>query len=183
MRCKKPGPTRFSGAHIRIAFFPDAVDNHRSALWLVAEVVFVTDFNRVSMRFHLLPRRIATFLLTLMCAAVFPVAAWASDHGGGGGAAPAPLVFTVNLGERAYLQVGLILQAATPEAGHELEVYRPKIQHEIIMLLSGRDEARLRTLEGKHELVDDILEAVNHIIHEDEKTGVNEVLISSFVIQ
>lgn len=143
----------------------------------------MTNINRVYMRFHFLPRRITTCLLALVCAVIFPAAGWASDHGGGGSAAPAPLVFTVNLGERAYLQVGLILAPATPEAGHELEVYRPKIQHEIIMLLSGRNEARLRTLEGKHELIDDILEKVNHIIHEDEKTGVKEVLISSFVIQ
>lgn len=121
-------------------------------------------------------------VLALLGFMIFPLAAVAGDHGGGS-AAPAPLVFTVNLGERSYLQMGVILEAATPEAAHELEVYRPRIQHEIIMLLSDRNEAALRTLEGKRALIDEILETVNHVIHADEKTGIKEVLISSFVIQ
>lgn len=123
-------------------------------------------------------------LFALLVATLVSLPVQANDHGGGGGGGgPAPLVFTVNLGTTAYLQIGLILEPATPEVAHELDVFRPKIQHEIIMLLSGQDEGKLRTLKGKHQLLDEILETVNHVIHEDEKTGVKEVLISTFVIQ
>lgn len=91
-------------------------------------------------------------------------------------------MFTVNLGPNSYLQIGLVLQAATPEASHELGVYQPKIKHEIILLLSGKDEALLRTLPGKKALIAEIITSVNHVIHDDEKTGVNEVLLSNFII-
>lgn len=134
------------------------------------------------MHFYSLPVRLTKALLTLSMALLFALPTLANDHGGGGGGA-SPLVFTVNLGASAYLQIGVILEPATPEVGHELEVFRPKIQHEIIMLLSGHDEGKLRTLKGKHVLLDEILETVNHVIHEDEQTGVKEILISSFIIQ
>ena len=127
-----------------------------------------------------LPNTVVAFFF-LLFGSIAPISLLASDHGGGG--APAPLVFTVNLGPNSYLQIGLVLQAATPEASHELGIYQPKIQHEIILLLSGKDEALLRTLPGKKALIAEIMTSVNHVIHDDEKTGVNEVLFSNFIIQ
>lgn len=124
-----------------------------------------------------------TFLAlgVIMLAILTPIAASANDHGGGGGAEP--MVFTMNVGTKAYVQFGLIFETGSPEAAHELVTYRPKIQHEIILLMSGKDEAHLRTLAGKKELVEEIIELVNHIIHEDQKTGVKEVLFTRFLIQ
>jgi flagellar FliL protein len=127
-----------------------------------------------------LPNTIVAFFFFL-AAAITPTSLLASDAGGGG--APAPLIFTVNLGPNNYLQIGLILQAATPETSHELGVFQPRIKHEIILLLSGRDEALLRTLPGKKALIEEIIASVNHVIHSDEKSGVNEVLLSNFIIQ
>jgi flagellar FliL protein len=112
---------------------------------------------------------------------LLPVTASANDHGGGG--APEPMVFTLNLGAQSYVMFGLLFETATPEVAHELTVFRPKIQHKIILLMSGQDEARLRTLEGKKALMEEIVELANHIIHEDTKTGVKEVLFSKFLIQ
>jgi len=128
-----------------------------------------------------LPNTIVAFLF-LLSGSTAPISLLASDHGGGGGT-PAPLVFTVNLGPSNYLQIGLVIEAATPEASHELGVFQPRIKHEIILLLSGRDEAVLRTLPGKKALIKEIITSVNHVIHDDEKTGVNEVLLSNFIIQ
>ena len=51
------------------------------------------------------------FVLALLS----PLPALSNDHGGGGGA-PEPMVFTVNLGKENFLQFGLILETATPEA-------------------------------------------------------------------
>ncbi len=132
-------------------------------------------------RFSRTARCLAILFLALP-AAFMSLPLQANDHGGGGGA-PEPLVFLVNLGPTTFLNFGLILEAATPEAGHELVVYRPKIQHEIILLLSEKDQATLRTLAGKKELIEEIAEIVNHVIHEDAKTGVKDVLFTNFIIQ
>ncbi len=118
--------------------------------------------------------------LLMLLALLLPLSVQASDGGGG---APEPTVFTVNLGKENYLQFGLIFETATPEAAHSLASYKPKIQHEIILLLSGKDAAKMRTLDGKKELIEEILELANHIIHEDEKTGIKDVLFTKFLIQ
>ncbi len=107
--------------------------------------------------------------------------AQAGDHGGGGG--PEPLAFTVNLGTEHYLQFGVILETATPEAAHEVAVHRPHIQNEIILLISGKTAEELRTLSGKEALIQEIIELTNHVIHETEKTGVHEALFTNFIIQ
>jgi len=126
-------------------------------------------------------RYLATISLVLS-AAFISLPLQAGEHGGGGGG-PEPLVFLVNLGPTTFLNFGLILETATPEAAHELVAYRPKIQHEIILLLSEKDQAKLRTLAGKKELIEEIAETVNHVIHEDAKTGVKDVLFTNFIIQ
>lgn len=126
-------------------------------------------------------RKIFLALGIIMLAILTPSAASANDHGGGGG--PEPMVFTMNVGSKAYVQFGLIFETGSPEAAHELATYRPRIQHQIILLMSGKDEAHLRTLAGKKELIEEIIELVNHIIHEDQKTGVKEVLFTRFLIQ
>ncbi|UCV17616.1 flagellar basal body-associated FliL family protein [Ferribacterium limneticum] len=120
--------------------------------------------------------------MLLVLALILPVPSLASDHGGGGGA-PEPMVFTVNLGTENYLQFGLILEPAVPEAAGAIAAYKPRIQHEIILLLSGKEVAGLRTLAGKKELIEELIELANHAIHEDEKTGIKEALFTQFLIQ
>ncbi|MDE2439832.1 MAG: flagellar basal body-associated FliL family protein [Betaproteobacteria bacterium] len=126
-------------------------------------------------------RRAFLALGVIMLTFLPPCPASANDHGGGG--APEPMVFTFNLGDKAYVQFGLIFETGSPEAAHEMVAYRPKIQHEIILLMSGKEEAHLRTLAGKKELIEEIIELANHIIHEDRKSGVTEVLFTKFLIQ
>ncbi|MBU1363316.1 MAG: flagellar basal body-associated FliL family protein [Gammaproteobacteria bacterium] len=118
----------------------------------------------------------------MLLALLLPLPSLASDHGGGGGA-PEPMVFTVNLGTENYLQFGLILEPAVPEAAGAIAAYKPRIQHEIILLLSGKELDKLRTLEGKKALIEEIVELANHAIHEDQKTGVSEALFTQFLIQ
>lgn len=117
----------------------------------------------------------------IMLTCLLPFGASANDHGGGG--APEPMVFTFNLGDKAYVQFGLLFETGSPEAAHGVVAYRPKIQHEIILLMSGKEEAHLRTLAGKKELIEEIIELANHVIHEDRKAGVKEVLFTKFLIQ
>ena len=51
-----------------------------------------------------------------------------------------------------------------------------------IRLMSDKNEAHLRTLNGKKELAEEIVEDINHIIHDDRKTGVKEILFTKFLI-
>lgn len=130
--------------------------------------------------------------LSRLVFAFFVAALWpsqtvfANDHGGGA-SGPEPLKFVVNLGDPArggkYLQVQMVFEPATPEVGHELAVLKPRIQHELILMLSSGDANKLITLQGKKELMIDIIDTVNHIIHESEKTGVKDVFFTSFIIQ
>lgn len=122
---------------------------------------------------------IRSFLLVL---AMMPLLAFANDHGGGGGGAD-PMVFTVNLGKENYLQFGVVLETATPEAKAALGTFKPKIQHRIILLMAGKEIANLRTLAGKKELAEELVDLANEVIGETHKTGVNEALFTSFLIQ
>lgn len=109
----------------------------------------------------------------------------ANDHGAA--AAPEPMKFIVNLGDPSnggrFLQVQMVFETAGPEIEHGIVAFRPRIQHALILALSGQDVGKLMTLQGKKELSVDIVEIVNHVLHETEKTGVKDVFFTSFIIQ
>jgi flagellar FliL protein len=113
--------------------------------------------------------------------------AHASDHGGGGASGPEPMQFTLNVGDTGsalkVLQVTMVLEFAKPEASHHLAEIKPKVQHRIILLLSGENVASLRTLKGKQELQERIADDLNQLIDKTVKTGVKEVLFTNFIIQ
>jgi flagellar FliL protein len=124
----------------------------------------------------------ALFLLFAVC---LPLAQ-ANDHGGGA-AGPEPMRFTVNVGGAAsggkYLQIEMVFETAHPEAAQTIVTLKPRVQHALILLLTGEQPDHLRTREGKRELMEKIIEEVNKVIEETEKTGVKEVLFTSFIIQ
>lgn len=112
--------------------------------------------------------------------------ALANDHGGGA-SGPTPLKFIVNLGDPSnggrYLQVQMVFEGATPEVEHEIALFQPRIQHALILMLSAEDAATLMTLQGKKNLTANIIEKVNHELHQTVKTGVKDVFFTSFIIQ
>lgn len=136
------------------------------------------------MKPHLLLLKSLVCLLLVALTFGVPLAR-ANDHGGASG--PEPLKFVVNLGDPArngkYLQVQMVFEAATPEIDHELVLNRPRIQHALILKLSSEDADKLLTLQGKKDLMADIVDIVNHLLHETEKTGVKDVFFTSFIIQ
>lgn len=105
---------------------------------------------------------------------------------GGGPVGPTPMKFVVNLGNPALdghmLAIEMVLEGAAEVAG-AVNMYKPKVQHEIILLLSSEDANKLRTVEGKTSLGEKIKEVVNKVLKETEKTGVKEVLFTNFMIQ
>lgn len=127
-------------------------------------------------------RRFASAVAATLVFLALP--AQAGGHGGGEG--PAPLGFVVNLpspGTDRYLKLDLVLETANPEVGAGIKSQLPRIQHQIILLLSEAKDELLRTREGKRELAESIQQAVNKILGESRKSGVTEVLFTSFLIQ
>ena len=136
--------------------------------------------------FHALLRR-AVFPLLIFAAASL---ALASEHGGGEAGKAAsfdPLLFTVNIGDATafdrYLQVTIAFDAAGPEAIGKLAAIKPKIQHNIILMLCGESVDNLRTAKGKTDLQERIRKEVNELIEETPKNGVREVYFTNFIIQ
>lgn len=103
-----------------------------------------------------------------------------------GAAAPEPIKLTVNLGDPArdgrYLQVEMVLEGAA-EVLHAVTAHKPKVLHELILILSSQESGRLLTLEGKHALAEAIVSGINKVLHESPKTGVQDVLFTNFIIQ
>lgn len=125
--------------------------------------------------------RVVTVLLGLL---VVQIPAKANDPGASG---PEPYKFVVNLGNPSnggkYLMVQMVFDGASPEVAHDISINKPRIMHELILLLSSGDAGKLMTLQGKKALMADIIHAVNHLLHETEKTGVKDVFFTSFIIQ
>lgn len=108
--------------------------------------------------------------------------------------------FVVNLaGEvQHYLQVGIDLKVSEAGVGDQIKAHLPEIRNGVLLLLSSKNIEELGTLEGKNQLRQEIRSAVNGPLgidgskpagdghggdHAQEGEGVQEVLLTSFVIQ
>ena len=109
--------------------------------------------------------------------------------------------FVVNLaGEvQHYLQVGIDLKVSEAVIEDQIKAHLPEIRNGVLLLLSSKNAEELGTLEGKNLLRREIRAAVNaplgiesadgndaHTVDghgADEVQGVQEVLLTSFVIQ
>ncbi len=110
--------------------------------------------------------------------------------------------FVVNLaGEvQHYLQVGIDLKVSEAGIGDQIKAHLPEIRNGVLLLLSSKNVEDLGTLEGKNQLRHEIRAAVNGPLGietksgggdahaadshgDDESEGVQEVLLTSFVIQ
>lgn len=121
--------------------------------------------------------------------ATFLTPSYANDHGGGGGGGGGggePIKLTVNLGNPGTDGRFLVCEISlvgSPEVAQAITKFRPKVIHQLLLMLSDEKAATLLTLQGKHDLADKIVEEVNGAINETHKTGVHEALFTSFIIQ
>lgn len=125
------------------------------------------------------------FILSLAVIVALPV--FAAEHGGGGAAGPEPMAFVVNVGNSAetlrFLQIAMVLEYANPEVAVRVAEIKPKVQHQIILMLSSEEVANLQTVKGKQDLQARIAKDLNTLVGETAETGITEVLFTNFILQ
>lgn len=87
-------------------------------------------------------------------------------------------------GRQHYLQVGLSALAREQEVGDALRKHMPLVRNRIVMLLSGESFETLQTDEGRTQLQQKLLAAIQDILQKETgKPGVEQVFFTNFVVQ
>jgi len=115
-----------------------------------------------------------------------------SESGGGEPAAQPVFLpldqFVVNLRDDEYgdnyLQIGVVLEMTDEAAVEVTKLQMPRIRNAILLLLSSKTADNLATLEGKQQLMREIVEESRKQMPGTEaKKGIEGVYFSAFVIQ
>lgn len=91
--------------------------------------------------------------------------------------------FIVNLAdmpEVRYLKLTVKLELENQEVSAELAGRTPQVRDTILVLLSSKDAASIRTPQGKFQLRDEITQRVNSLL---PKAGVRAAYFTDFVVQ
>lgn len=128
------------------------------------------------------------FLLLLLFS--FHNLVFASSGGGGGAASkffqlsPQIVVNITDQGKVRHLQIAIQLRLEDPADTNIVKEHTPAIQHELNMLLSGREAKDVRSTQGKEALRAEATEKLKKIL--EENTGrpiITTVYFTAFVIQ
>jgi flagellar FliL protein len=91
--------------------------------------------------------------------------------------------FIVNLADTPdvrYLKLTVKLELESPDASAELASRVPQLRDTILVLLTSKDAASIRTPQGKFQLRDEITQRVNSLL---PKPGVRAAYFTDFVVQ
>jgi flagellar FliL protein len=122
---------------------------------------------------------------------LFNVPAYASGAGGSTGTSPNYVLlqpaFVVNVTDGdvvRHMQVKAQLKLSRPELAEQIEKHKPAIQHEMVMLLSGRPVAQLRTIQGKEVLRKEAVAVLQKLLMENTGEPIVEAIyFTEFIIQ
>ena len=96
---------------------------------------------------------------------------------------PAFLVNFDHNGTIRYLQLELQVMARDQDIIDKVEANMPAVRNKVILLLSGQNYDAVSTLEGKENLRQEVLAAVNEAVGLAEGNALEEAFFSNFVIQ
>ena len=91
--------------------------------------------------------------------------------------------FIVNLAdvpEARYLKLTVKLELDRPDVSADLSARVPQLRDTILILLSSKDAASLRTPQGKFQLRDELTQRVNALL---PKGGIRSAYFTEFVVQ
>lgn len=91
--------------------------------------------------------------------------------------------FIVNLAdvpEARYLKLTVKLELDRPDVSADLSARVPQLRDTILILLSSKDAASLRTTQGKFQLRDELTQRLNSLL---PKGGIRSVYFTEFVVQ
>jgi flagellar FliL protein len=91
--------------------------------------------------------------------------------------------FIVNLAdvpEARYLKLTVKLELDRPDVSADLGARVPQLRDTILILLSSKDAASLRTPQGKFQLRDELTQRVNALL---PKGGIRSAYFTEFVVQ
>jgi len=96
-----------------------------------------------------------------------------------------PFVVNINNGNGFnFLQVNTELKLSNPEFAGMVTHHMAAIRHIMIMLLSSKSSEEIRTLEGKEQLREQALEAIQTVLEQETgDTAIEAVYFTGFVIQ
>lgn len=95
-----------------------------------------------------------------------------------------PLVTTVrHSGTQRYVQVYLAFEADEQAPLDAVEKHLPLIRNTLISTLGQADFMGLQSTEGRSELPDQLLVAVNEVLEQEREPEVRRVLLRNFVVQ
>lgn len=128
----------------------------------------------------------------LGCGEVF-----AAEHGGGEGEAPAastseymdlkPAIVTNfgGPGQIHFLKAEISLRVGkNPENGIAVQHHIPQIRHTLVMLLARQTDETLGTMQGKEQIRQDALAAVQKVLQDEEgKKLVEDLLFNNLIVQ
>lgn len=97
--------------------------------------------------------------------------------------APFVVDFMVN-GRQRYLQLDMTIKSKDQVQIDAVKVHMPLIRNSLVLLLSSQSFDALQTIEGKQALKAAALNAINGILQQEtEKSGIDSVLFTNFVMQ
>lgn len=90
----------------------------------------------------------------------------------------------VSPGKLRFLKCEITIQVTSPAAHHAVNYHKPEVRHEILMLLSSKEEEQLKTVDAQHLLAQEALQKVQQVLLAEEgEAFVADLFFTSFVLQ
>jgi len=134
-------------------------------------------------RRFLLARLPRIFALVLLAHAIPSLASESANAA----KAPEPMEFLVNVKKNDYngsiLRIVIVLEYADNRLAEYFRRFRPKMMHQILLVLSEHTSEVLLSNKGKIDLKRQIVTEINQAFRETDPSAVKDALITDFLIQ
>ncbi len=90
----------------------------------------------------------------------------------------------VSPGSLRFLKCEVTIEVTSAAAHHAVNYHKPEIRHEVLMLLSSKEEEQLKTVDAQHVLAQEALDKVKQVLLAEEgEAFVADLFFTSFVLQ